>query len=69
MATHSSILAGIITWTEDPGGLGSQRVGHEWATACVLTHTHTKDSMNLRESVERLPYSRALVGSEEDRDS
>ena len=32
MATHSSILAWIIPWTEDPGRLqsmGSQRVGHE----------------------------------------
>ena len=31
MATHSSILAGKITWTEEPGGqhsMGSQRVGH-----------------------------------------
>ena len=31
MATHSSILAWRISWTEDPGGLqstGSQRVGH-----------------------------------------
>ena len=31
MATHSSILAGRIPWTEEPGGLqstGSQRVGH-----------------------------------------
>ena len=30
MATHSSILAWKITWTEGPGGLqskGSQRVG------------------------------------------
>ena len=30
-ATHSSILAWEIPWTEDPGGLqsmGSQRVGH-----------------------------------------
>ena len=37
MATCSSILAGKIPWTEDPGGLGymgSQRVGHNcsnWA--------------------------------------
>ena len=33
MATHSSILAWRITWTEKPGGLqsiGSQRVGHDW---------------------------------------
>ena len=35
MATHSSILAWKIPWTEDPGGLqsmGSQRVGHDLAT-------------------------------------
>ena len=32
MATHSSILAGRIPWTEEPGRLqstGSQRVGHD----------------------------------------
>ena len=31
MATHSSVLAWKIPWTEKPGGLqsmGSQRVGH-----------------------------------------
>ena len=35
MATHSSILAWRIPWTEEPGGLqpmGSQRVGHDWVT-------------------------------------
>ena len=34
MATHSSILAWRIPWTEQPGGLqsmGSQRVRHDWA--------------------------------------
>ena len=34
MATHSSILAWRIQWTEEPGGLqsmGMQRVGHDWA--------------------------------------
>ena len=33
MATHSSILAWRIPWTEESGGLysvGSQRVGHDW---------------------------------------
>ena len=33
MATHSSILAWIIPWTEEPGGLhimSSQRIGHDW---------------------------------------
>ena len=32
MATHSSILAWEIPWTEEPSGLqsmGSQRIGHE----------------------------------------
>ena len=39
MATHSSILAWKIPWTEEPGGLqsmGSQRVRHDWATS--LSH-------------------------------
>ena len=33
MATHSSILAWRIPWTEKPGKLpiGSQKVGHDWA--------------------------------------
>ena len=32
MATHSSVLAWRIPWTEEPGGLqsmGSQRFGHD----------------------------------------
>ena len=36
MATHSSILAWKILWTEEPGGLqsmGSQRVRHDWVTS------------------------------------
>ena len=35
MATHSSILAWRIPWTEDPGGpwsVGSQRVRHDWSS-------------------------------------
>ena len=35
MATHSSVLAWRMLWTEEPGGLqsmGSQRVGHDWVT-------------------------------------
>ena len=50
MATHSSILAWEIPWTEDPGGLqslGSQEVGynlgpnyhhHIYVCMCVLSH-------------------------------
>ena len=35
MATHSSILAWKIRWTEEPGGIqsmGSPRVRHDWVT-------------------------------------
>ena len=40
MATHSSILAWKIPWTEEPGRLqsmGSQRVGHDWAISLLFT--------------------------------
>ena len=36
IATHSGIIAWKIPWMEEPGGLrsmGSQRVGHDWATS------------------------------------
>ena len=42
MATHSSILASKILWTEEPGGLrstGLQRVRHDRATEHVHTVT------------------------------
>ena len=42
MATHSSILAWGIPWTEEPGGLqsmGSQRAGHN---SRDLAHTQTR---------------------------
>ena len=39
MATHFSILAWRIPWTEEPGGpqsMGSQRAGHDWSDlACM----------------------------------
>ena len=40
MATHSSILAWRIPWTEEPGGsMQLQRAGQEWATN---THSNTR---------------------------
>ena len=42
MATHSSIHAWRIPWTEEPGGLqslGSQRVGHNLLTKQQEAHT------------------------------
>ena len=40
MATHSSIFAWRIPWTEEPGGLqstGLQRVGHDWPNLLYFT--------------------------------
>ena len=44
MATHFSILAWRIPWTEEPGRLhsvGSQRVGHDWATNTTICFRHS----------------------------
>ena len=41
MATHSSILAREILWTEEPGGvqsMGSLRVGHDRVTEHASMH-------------------------------
>ena len=48
MATHSSILAWKIQWTEEPGGLqstGSQGVGHDWANSLSLHSRERTDYM------------------------
>ena len=51
MATHPSILAWRILWTEEPGGLqstGSQRVGHDWVTntfTLSIIHNHPLQSI------------------------
>ena len=47
METHPSIPAWRISWTEDAGGLysiGSQRVGHEWATNSHYTTLISKNN-------------------------
>ena len=44
MAIHSSILTWRVPWTEEPGGLqfmGSQRVGHDWATNTLTFSSNT----------------------------
>ena len=41
MAPHSSTLAWKIPWTQEPGRLqsmGSQRVGHDWAKAILISN-------------------------------
>ena len=49
MATHSTILAWRIPWTEETGGLqftGSQRVGHD------LAHKHVKLNLQIGADLE-----------------
>ena len=46
MATHSSIIAWRIPWTEEPGGLqsiGSQRVRQDKATNRLIVQTRWKE--------------------------
>ena len=47
MATHSSILAWRIPWTEEPGRLqfiGSQKVGKDWSDlACMQKYFGAKE--------------------------
>ena len=51
MATHSSILAWRIPWTEELGGLQSmelQRVRHDWATNTFTSHPDVWESLRNR---------------------
>ena len=49
MATHSSILAWKIPWTEEPSGLLVHGVGRKEsdATKCRHTHLSIKHALNL----------------------
>ena len=52
MATHSSILAWGISWTEDPGRLqsmGLQRVGK------ILSYTFSFEALNIIDYSQSLP--------------
>ena len=64
MATHSSILAWKIPWTEEPGRLhsmGLQRVGHDWATSLPLY------CMYILQSHNNLRISRDLTNKDADK--
>ena len=55
MATHSSILAWKIPWTEEPGGLqptGSQRVGHNGAYLHLHTRQVWKDTQKFQTFID-----------------
>ena len=56
MATQSTILAWKIPWREEPGRLrsmGSQRVGHDWATSfsfftlCTVYNSQDKETIKM----------------------
>ena len=69
-ATHSSVLAWEIPWTEKLGRLqsmGSQRVWYDWATKHACTHTFTDRNnwsspgmscfLSLHQALERVLFS------------
>ena len=65
MATHSSILAWRIPWTEEPGGLqstGSQRVRHDRVTKHSPAHfaTAVEAGMKSVNGGSRHSYSKTM---------
>ena len=65
MATHSSILAWRIPWTEEPGGLqstGLQRVGHDCATSLHEAVTVVWDGGKARFKVLSLVLKKCFLG-------
>ena len=62
MATHSSILAGKVSWTEVSGRLqsmGSQRVRHNWAH----THTQISDRFSSVHLLSRVPFATPWIAA------
>ena len=54
MATHSSILAWKIPWSEELGRLqsmGLPRVGHDWATSLSFLSYKTKHSLTIQSCI------------------
>ena len=63
MATHSSILAWEIPWTEEPARLqsmGSQRLRYEWVTEHAHVHYSAGDQQAFVEKKEKEYKGRAL---------
>ena len=62
IATHSSILAWKITWTEEPGGLQSMGVTKHWTRLHTHTrvhahvHTHTQGDKHPFSLIFSLPF-------------
>ena len=46
MATHSSVLAWRIPWTEEPGWTTDHWVGHDWTTFTFVFHDFVTEYIN-----------------------
>ena len=58
MATHSSVLAWRIPWTEEPGGLlsiGPHRVGHDWSDLACMHALEKEMATHSSVLVRRIP--------------
>ena len=65
MATHSSILVWKALWTEEESGglqsMGSQRVGHDWATKTFTSSSSGHYCLVLKNSANPYSISHTLV--------
>ena len=64
MATHSSILAWRIPWTEEPGGLlslGSHRVRHDWNDLAAVAAAAAKHKWIIPIITKTIPVINAPV--------
>ena len=63
MASHSSTIAWKIPWTEEPDRLqsmGSQRVGHDWATSLSCSRYPVWDSLHFLDLGGSFPFLSTL---------
>ena len=66
IATHSSILAWRIQWTEEPGGyspFGHKRVRHDLASehTQTVTYTHTSENSSFQSSMLLLIFYNTVL--------
>ena len=63
MATHSSILAWRIPWTEEPGGLqsiASQRVRHDWSDLAHTAYILIKKTPEIIKEIDQVMLGRDM---------
>ena len=67
MATHSSVLAWIIPWTGEPGGLpslGSYRVGHNWSDLAAAAAAISLNTFYMQSSISGNVDDTRQIGQE-----